>query len=183
MDTEQRRADDARAFRQLAPRPHAAFHKKFSDDASIHFEKLGKKTMPAGSQSPNCTLTSYTVIWLIGLPERRAQGTVRPYHFAVQIPIADDVAGQFGKLRRLLLRKNLTISKISKVFVCAQCKLHLTPAGFRLLTEASPRRKANSKFDRTTIGEWYQRLFWTSAFIRPQFPTDSSKAGGAPRCT
>ena len=34
------------------------FMKKFSDDASIHLEKLGKNTMPAGSQSPNCTSTA-----------------------------------------------------------------------------------------------------------------------------
>jgi len=32
--------------------------KKFSDEASIHFEKFGKNTMPAGSQSPNITFTS-----------------------------------------------------------------------------------------------------------------------------
>ncbi len=32
--------------------------KKCSEAASIHFEKLGKNTMPAGSQSPNCTLIS-----------------------------------------------------------------------------------------------------------------------------
>jgi len=28
------------------------------DEASIHFKKLGKKTIPAGSQSPNITCTS-----------------------------------------------------------------------------------------------------------------------------
>jgi hypothetical protein len=32
--------------------------KKCNEAASIHFEKLGKNTMPAGSQSPNCTLIS-----------------------------------------------------------------------------------------------------------------------------
>jgi hypothetical protein len=36
--------------------PH--FTKKLSDEASIHLEKFGKKTMPAGSQSPNITCTS-----------------------------------------------------------------------------------------------------------------------------
>ena len=36
--------------------PHCL--KKFSEDASIHFEKFGKNTMPAGSQSPNITSTS-----------------------------------------------------------------------------------------------------------------------------
>ena len=36
--------------------PHLT--KKFSDEASIHFKKLGKKTMPAGSQSPNMTSIS-----------------------------------------------------------------------------------------------------------------------------
>ena len=36
--------------------PH--WTKKFSDAASIHFEKFGKNTIPAGSQSPNITLTS-----------------------------------------------------------------------------------------------------------------------------
>ena len=35
--------------------PHCM--KKFSDEASIHLAKLGKNTMPAGSQSPNITLT------------------------------------------------------------------------------------------------------------------------------
>ena len=36
--------------------PH--FTKKLSEEASIHFEKFGKNTMPAGSQSPNITCTS-----------------------------------------------------------------------------------------------------------------------------
>ena len=36
--------------------PHLT--KKFRDEASIHLEKLGKNTMPAGSQSPNITCTS-----------------------------------------------------------------------------------------------------------------------------
>jgi hypothetical protein len=31
--------------------------KKASEASSIQRLKLGKKTMPAGSQSPNCTLT------------------------------------------------------------------------------------------------------------------------------
>ena len=36
--------------------PHCM--KKSSDEASIHLLKLGKNTMPAGSQSPNITFTS-----------------------------------------------------------------------------------------------------------------------------
>ena len=45
--------------------PH--WTKKFSEEASIHLEKLGKNTMPAGSQSPNITSTSYTTVLLMVL--------------------------------------------------------------------------------------------------------------------
>ena len=45
--------------------PHLT--KKFSDDASIHLEKLGKKTMPAGSQSPNITCTSKMTVLFMAL--------------------------------------------------------------------------------------------------------------------
>src|SRR5438105_14643925 len=40
--------------------------KKASDDSSIQREKLGKKTIPAGSQSPKCTCTRWMWVLLMG---------------------------------------------------------------------------------------------------------------------
>ena len=114
--------------------PHLT--KKFSEDASIHLLKLGKKTMPAGSQSPNITSTSYTTVFVIGeplsrvsesrmpqnrlgracgiaprwggaaggaggLPCTHAQRTVQADHFAVEVVVLHDVAGQFGEFAGL----------------------------------------------------------------------------------
>src|SRR5574343_1808008 len=83
--------------------PH--FTKKLRDDASIHLEKLGKNTMPAGSQSPNITSTSYTTVLgsvLMrgsgGSAGGHAQGAVEADDLAVEVPVADDVASQFGEL-------------------------------------------------------------------------------------
>src|SRR5574343_1122974 len=85
--------------------PHLT--KKFSEEASIHLLKLGKKTMPAGSQSPNITSTSYTTtlgsVLMRGSGRSaggHAQGAVEADDLAVEVPVADDVASQFGELGR-----------------------------------------------------------------------------------
>jgi hypothetical protein len=48
--------------------PHAL--KNASEASSIQREKLGKNTMPAGSQSPKCTSTSWTWVLLIAIISR-----------------------------------------------------------------------------------------------------------------
>ena len=53
VDFQQRRTDDSCGFHQFTPGQHTVNTKKCSEAASIHFEKFGKNTMPAGSQSPN----------------------------------------------------------------------------------------------------------------------------------
>src|SRR5450830_565647 len=82
--------------------------KKLRDEASYQRKKLGKKTMPAGSQSPNSTLTGYTTTLDMLTPEwvertSEAAGVMRRRgeSLTVERKIADDVYRQLCKFLSL----------------------------------------------------------------------------------
>eukprot|EP01022_Parablepharisma_sp_SALTPOND_P035227 TRINITY_DN945_c0_g1_i1.p1 TRINITY_DN945_c0_g1~~TRINITY_DN945_c0_g1_i1.p1 ORF type:complete len:1221 (+),score=475.85 TRINITY_DN945_c0_g1_i1:429-4091(+) len=74
--------------------PH--WWKKLREAASYQRKKLGKYTMPAGSQSPNSTRTGQRMVlsMSLSLARRQPQCTIQADHLAVEREVGGDVQGQ-----------------------------------------------------------------------------------------